>query len=407
MQILFIHQNFPGQFGRLASHLADDPNNTVVTLGERKEGKRFPHAKVHDYWYPKPKGGGPQTHGYIRGLEADTRRGQSVYRAMRTLKGKGYSPDVVYGHPGWGDTLFVKDVFPDAKLICFWEFFYSNEGSDRNFDPEFPSTEDGMLRTRMLNSTQLLAFESSDWGITPTMWQKSQFPSFMQETMSQVFDGIDTDIVRPNPDAVVQISDGPKLARDDEVLTYIARNLEPYRGFHTFMRSLPSILERRPNCQVLIVGEDGVSYGKRLPEGETYKQMYQDEVGFESDRIHFLGRLSYSNYLSVLQVSSVHLYLTYPFVLSWSCVEAMGVGCAVIGSATPPVQELLIDDENGLLVEDMLDPQGVADKVVETLERRNDLDEIRQAARQAIVENYDFKTVCLPQQIELIRRLTG
>jgi len=408
MRILFIHQNFPGQFGRLARRLAGDPNNTVVTLGEQKNGKRFSHPDVQDYWYPKPKGAGKDTHHYLRRLEGDTRRAQAVYRALRTLKNKGFRPDVVCAHPGWGETLFLKDVFPHTRLLCYWEFYYNAYQGGHGFDPEFPADENSVLKLRLTNATQLQAFADCNMGMTPTAWQKSRFPKFMQEKMVTIHDGIDTDEVRPDPEASFQIGkNGPELNSEDEVLTYVARNLEPYRGFHSFMRALPSILERRPNCRVLVVGADGVSYGSRPPKGTTYRQMYMEETGLHSDRVHFLGRLSYADYLSVLRISSAHLYLTYPFVLSWSFLEAMSAGCVVVGSATSPVTEVIRDGENGFLIEDMLDPQSVADKVVETLGRRRDLEEVRRAARQTVVEGYDFKRVCLPRQLELIQTLTG
>ena len=406
MRILFIHQNFPGQFGRLARRLADDPKNTVVTLGEQRKGKRFSHPGVQDYWYPKPKGAGKETHNYLRRLEGDTRRAQTVYRALRTLKDRGFTPDVVCAHPGWGETLFLKDVFPSARLLCYWEFYYNAHQGGHGFDPEFPVDENSVLKLRMTNATQLQAFADCDMGMTPTLWQKSRFPTFMQKCMVQVHDGIDTDAVRPDPDASFQVGkSGPVLTAEDEVLTYVARNLEPYRGFHSFMRALPAILEQRPECRVLVVGADGVSYGSRPPGGTTYRRMYMEETGLDSDRVHFLGRISYAEYLSVLRISSVHLYLTYPFVLSWSCLEAMSAGCVVVGSATSPVTEVIRDGENGFLIEDMLAPQCVADKVVEMLGRRRELEKIRRAARKTVVEGYDFKRVCLPRQLKLIKAL--
>lgn len=405
MQLLFLHKNLPGQFSRLAPALARDPAHTVWTLGEQRPGKRFLHPGVRDYWYPVPVGAGNDTHPYVRSFEANVRRGQSVYSALQRMKTLGCTPDVVVGHPGWGETLFVKDVFPRTKLLCYWEFFYRSQGADLGFDPEFPVSQNVILRNRMLNATQLTAFEPCDWGVVPTRWQESLFPECMRERMTRVFDGVDTKEVRPDPAAVFQVPNGPKLSRNDEVLTYVARNLEPYRGVHSLIRALPSILKRRPHCRVLVVGEDGVSYGQHLPEGQTYKQRYLDEVGLHSERVHFLGRLSYEQYLAVLQVSSVHLYLTYPFVLSWSFMEALAAGCLVLGSATAPVLEVLRDGENGLLVPDMLDPACVADRTVEALARRGGLDGLRETARRTALEQYDFERVSLPAYERMLRSL--
>ena len=408
MRILFLHQNFPGQFGRLAAHLAQDTDNQVVTLGEQKGGKRFRVAGVHDYWYAAPDKASDATHHYLRRLEGEVRRGQGAYRAMRELKKKGFDPDVVYAHPGWGEALFAKDIFPKAKLICFWEWYYNAFDGGHGYDPEFPAALDSVLRTRITNATHLLTYPAADWGITPTQWQRNRFPEFMHRNMSVIHDGIDTTLVKPDPDVVFQVS-GTDIAvtRKDEVLTYVSRNLEPYRGFHTFMRALPEILESRPNCRVLIAGENGVSYGAKLPKGQTYKQKYLDETGLKSDRVHFLGRLPYMDYLKMLQVSTVHTYLTYPFVLSWSSMEAMAAGCLMVGSDTPPVREVLEDEKNGRLVRKPLDPKAVAERIVDTLAEAPELKHLRDNARRSMVENYDFKTVCLPKQLEMIRNQLG
>ena len=406
MNILFIHQNFPGQFGRLTAHMAAQPDCRLVCLGEQKKNKnvRIPGAEV--YWYKSPSGAGKDTHHYLRGLEANVRRGQTVYRACRKLRDDGFTADVVYVHPGWGESLYVKDVFPKARVICFYEFYYGSSSRDFNFDPEFPAQEDDYPKVRTKNATHQLTFDGCDIGLSPTEWQKAQFPDYFRDRIRVVHDGIDTDLVKPDPATVVSLNGVGELSAKDEVVTFCNRNLEPYRGFHSFMRALPEILRRRPNCRALLIGDDGVSYGKRLPDGETYKKRYLAETGPELgenlSRVHFLGRIPYSVYLSILRISSVHVYLTYPFVLSWSSMESMAAGCLVVGSDTPPVREVLAHGETGFLV-DFFDPAAIAEQVVEVLERREELAPMRVAARERIVQNYDCKTVCLPKLEALIR----
>ena len=407
MNILFIHQNFPGQFGKLAEKLAENPENRIITLGEKRGNKRFRKPGVIDYWYGKPDTSSPSTHTYLRLMDSNVRRGQAVYKALRALRKRGENPGIVVVHPGWGESLFIKDIFPQAKVILYCEFYYSSCGGDFGFDQEKEPNEDAYLRIRIKNSTQLLAIENFDAGYSPTQWQKKQFPDFVQDKIRCIHDGVDTVKVFPNPEASLKLGEnGPVITPADEVLTYCARNLEPYRGFHIFMHTLPEILERRPECRVIIVGGDEVSYGRNLPKGQTYREKMIAETGLDSDRVHFLGRVPHAQYLSMLQCSTVHAYLTYPFVLSWSAVEAMSAGCLIVGSDTEPVREVIQDGKNGFLV-DFHDSDAFADKIVWALENREKMSGIRAAARQTVVDKYNFETRSLPSLLALIEEFSS
>ena len=261
-------------------------------------------------------------------------------------------------------------------------------------------------RARARNAHLLLGLECCDDGISPTEWQKRQHPAAFWPKISVVFDGIDTDVVRPDPAAGFTLPSGRILTRGDEVVTYVARNLEPYRGFPSFMRAVPDILRRRPSAQILIVGGDDVSYGRSPLNGKTWRETMLEEVGpLDPSRVHFLGKLPYQRYLSMLQVSSAHVYLSAPFVLSWSCLEALAARCVIVGSATPPVQEVIEDGRNGLLV-DFFSPTEIAERVAEALARRHAMDAIRRRARDTVLERYDLSK-CLPRQIRIVRELGG
>jgi glycosyltransferase involved in cell wall biosynthesis len=400
---LFVHQNFPGQFPHVTRALAER-GNEVVAIGEtrRVQQRPPPHPRIRIVGYHAPKGSGAHTHHYLRGLEAHVRRGQAVFRVVHRLQQQGFHPDVVVAHPGWGEALFLRDAFPGARHIHYLEFFYRAEGADVGFDPEFPASLDDYCRVRIKNATQLLSFESADTGISPTHWQKTRYPADWQARIAQIHDGIDTRRVCPDSTAKVDVG-GTALSAEDEVLTYVARNLEPYRGIHTFMRAVPAILEQRPATHILIVGGDDVSYGRPLEGGGNYREHYQKEWRNDIDRsrVHFLGRLPYAEYLRVLRISSLHVYLTYPFVLSWSMLEAMSTGCVVLGSATAPVQEVIRDGENGYLT-DFFDAQFLARRAVELLSARHDLSAMRKAARETIRSAYDLETICLPKMLSLI-----
>jgi glycosyltransferase involved in cell wall biosynthesis len=406
MNILFIHQNFPGQYRHLAAALAMEPSHQVVAIGE-KNSNQAKIDNVRYVWYEKPRGASASTHHYIRGLEAHIRRGQAIIPALEMLKKNRFLPDVICVHPGWGEGLFLKEFYPDVPVIGYFEFYYHGRGVDVGFDPEFPSTINDMARVRVKNATNLLSLEACDYGISPTHWQKSQFPEAFQDKIAVIHEGIDTDTVRGNPEIRINFENkGMTLSRESEVITFVNRNLEPYRGFHVFMRSLPKILASRPNAHVLILGGDEVSYGKRPSEGMTYRQTYLSEVDIDLSRVHFLGRIPYEHFLAVLQVSSVHVYLTYPFVLSWSMLEAMSCGCRLVASATPPVMEVIRDGVNGLLV-DFFSPEEIAAKVIDVLTNPGRFEDMRQNARRTIVEKYDSKRVCLPAQVEYIKKVSS
>ncbi|MGQ0526295.1 MAG: glycosyltransferase, partial [Betaproteobacteria bacterium] len=301
---------------------------------------------------------------------------------------------------------FLKDIWPLAKMLALLEFFYATRGLDFDFDPEFHKPDparDAKLRAK--NAHLLLALADMDCGLAPTEFQRSTIPLAFRDRVRVIFDGIDTNVVRPDGAASVEIG-GRTLRPGDEVLTLVNRNLEPYRGYHVFMRALPEILRRRPAALVLIVGGDEVSYGAAAPAGKTWKQIFLDEVKDRLDmsRVFFLGRIPYASYLKVLRVSRCHVYLTYPFVLGWSCIEAMSAGCLVVGSRTPPVEEVIEHGKNGLLV-DFFDGAALAETVVDALARPDHYAPMRTAARETAVARYDLKSICLPQQIALLERL--
>jgi glycosyltransferase involved in cell wall biosynthesis len=407
-KILFIHQNFPGQFKNLAPAL--------VSLGHQVRalaisGQRIEGVDLVSY---KPQRGTSQIiHPWVAEFETKVIRGEACGQAMLNLRREGWTPDLVIAHPGWGESLFVKDVWPSAKLISFLEFYYAAQGTDVGFDPEFAKQGFGEdARLRLKNANNLLALEASDWGLSPTEWQRSSLPKFFQGKVSVIFDGIDTDLVRPDPKVSLRLGkpNAPDneqmiLRAGDELVTFVNRNLEPYRGYHVFMRALPKILEQRPTARVLLVGGDGVSYGAKPPEGKTWKQIFLDEVAtqVDSSRLHFLGNVPYQAYLKLLQISACHVYLTYPFVLSWSCIESLSTACLVVGSKTPPVVEAISNGVNGLLV-DFFDVDRLASTVINVLSHSEDFLAMRVRARELAIEHYDLRRRCLPKQLELVNQ---
>ncbi len=404
MNYLFIHQNFPGQYRHLVAHLASQPSNRVYFLTQPNENAM---PGVHKIVYPKDQRGFINCHAYALELDRAINTGAAAAEACRGLREQGFRPDLIIGHSGWGETLFIKDVFPDVPLLANFEFFYHASGVDADFDPEFVSIFNDPSRLRARNGINLLAFQGADWGHSATRWQRSLHPAELQSRISVIHEGVDTQRVRPNPNETFKLPGSDlTLTRRDEVVTYVARNLEPYRGFHVFMRALPQLLRSRKRAHVVIVGEDGVSYGAPPPPRSTFRDMMLQEVGDRLDlkRVHFVGLLEYAAYLKLLQISSAHVYLTYPFVLSWSFVEAMAAGCLIVGSATAPVLEVLRDGENGLAV-DFFAYRELAQRLEEVLARREDFESVRQAARATAVSQFDLQSVLLPRWVALMEDL--
>lgn len=411
MRLLFVHQNFPGQYRYLAPALAGSPENEVIGIGEEANIRRAQgfHPRVRLLAYPQPQGASPQTHHYLHSTEAAIRRGQAVVRLALALRAQGFVPDVICAHPGWGEALFLKDAFPSARLLLYLEFFYRGCGSDLGFDPEFPASLDDQCRVRMRNATQLISLDAADACISPTIWQRDQYPAAFRERIHVIHDGVQTHLVFPAPVDEFLLPDGRGTLRSgDEVITYVARNLEPYRGFHTFMRALPAVLAARPKAQVLIVGGDEVSYGRRPANGENYREIYLREVGDRIDtrRVHFLGKVPYRVFLDVLRLSCAHVYLTYPFVLSWSLLEAMACACPLIASNTAPVREVVQSGRNGLLV-DFFSPAAIAEGMVSVLDKPEQMQPLRAQARRDIEERFDLERIALPRLISLVKALAS
>ena len=408
MDILFIHNNFPGQFKHLAPALAAQ-GHRVLALTPRVDGvKKWEGVTVVPYQIKAPKA--QQVHSWLLDMDTKLHRAEGAYRAAVDLKKQGFNPVAVIAHPGWGESLFMKDVWPDARLGLFCELYYQSVDGGMNFDPEFPVREVATepLRIRMKNLNNRLHHEIMDAGICPTKFQLSSYPDSLKSKITISHDGIDTHNVRPNPEARLEIA-GLSLTKEDEVITFVNRNLEPYRGYHIFMRALPELLKRRPNATVLIVGGDGVSYGAAAPRGQTWKQIFIDEVRDQiSDedwaRVHFLGKIPYDKFLTMLQVTSAHVYLTYPFVLSWSMIEAMASEAPIVANDVAPVTEVLVDGQNGLLV-DFFDKDGLVDRVCTVLDDKELAARMGKAARELAVSKYDLKSVCMPNQLNWIENL--
>ena len=356
--------------------------------------------------YGAARGNGQDVHPLALETETKVIRAEACAAAAEQLKQQGFQPDIICGHPGWGELLFLPYIWPNTPVLLYQEFFYQIHGFDYDFDPEFQSELPWQkcAKAHMKNANTLLNLEAATWNITPTGFQRSSFPERFHQRISVIHDGIDPNAApaKANSKLSLTLKDGQELKLGDPIVTFVNRTIEPYRGCHSFIRSIPHLQELNPTARVVIVGEEkGVSYGSACPDGE-WKDVFLKEIegSYEPSRVHFAGSLDYNDFLKLLKLSQAHVYLTYPFVLSWSLLESMCSACAIVGSATAPVMEVIRDGQNGLLV-DFFQPKAIAEAVNQLLRDRALARELGTQARKDALARYSLER-CLPRQLELI-----
>jgi glycosyltransferase involved in cell wall biosynthesis len=406
LKFLFVHQNYPGQFLHIVRRLVATGKHEVVFI---TEPNRNAIPGVRKVPYACPPLDTSETHIVARELDNGARRAEAVFKTAFGLKHLGYKPDIIIGHHGWGEMLNLRDLWPDAPMLGYFEFYYRYDRADVGFDPEFPSDSADFPRIRAKNAINHIALNLGGTGQCPTEWQLSTYPEWARPRIELLWEGVDLDTCSPDPVArkkTLKIGD-MTIRPTDKLVTYVSRDLEPYRGFHVMMRALPDLMRARKDIKVVMVGGDGISYGSRPREGGTWRERMLAEVGQDIDmsRVVFPGRVAYDTYLAALRRSDAHVYLTYPFVASWSMREALAVGCPVIGGDTETVGEFITHGENGLLTP-TLDPRALAGAVLNLLEDKSLTRTLRQNAR-AYAERRLAMGDYLDSYCRLIGRLTG
>ena len=402
MKCLVIHKHLPGQFEHLIRAILDNPNNEVFGIGQSFSPQLHTLFGLDiEIYYPLAIVDHP-LHDCLYSHADNLGNGLAVANVLTRLKQEGYVPDICIAHISWGEVIYFKDIYPDVPLIGYCEFYYHAIGVDADFDPNFPLTQHDIYKIRSANAALLLSLANIDVGISPTQWQKRLFPREFHHKIKVIHEGLDLSEFKPNADAILQLPNGQILSHNDKVVSYATRNLEPYRGFHVFMRSISSICANQPDCHIVIAGGDDVAYGLPIRHG-TYRQNLINELGIDSNRIHFVGKLPRADYLNLLQITSAHVYLTVPFVISWSMLEAMAMGCPIVASDTPPVKEFLQHERNGLLV-DFFSPEEITQSVIQLLNNLKLGEILGENARHHIIHEVNSKSA-IRKYFSLINRL--
>lgn len=384
--VLFIHNNFPAQFRDLASGLLAR-GVPCCAIGQDHAGVM---AGVRTARYTLPRGSTPGIYPLAVRAEADLLRARSAYDAARALQGEGWDPEVIVGHPGWGEMTYLREVFPNARQVAFAEFYYRGRGLDVGFDNEFfPLEQESVFKAEAKNAVMGLAYAEADAIVSPTRFQASALPRAFRERAYIIHEGVDVGAIRPAPPEPFVLDDGRVIAPGTPVITHVNNNMEPLRGLHILARALPRLLAEVPDAEVLIVGDtDKRAYGGSAPEGRTWRDACFDGVEYDPARVHFLGRVEHARMLAALRLGAAHVYYTYPFVLSWSLVEAMASGCYVIGSDTPPLHDAIEDGINGRLLP-FFDVEALSAAMIAACRVPAASDGLRAAARATAVAAFD------------------
>ncbi|MTE01142.1 glycosyltransferase [Paracoccus sp. YIM 132242] len=375
--ILIIHDHFPGQFGALALHLA--ANGWDVTFATRTMPVINPGYRVVSF--TPHRGPSSKTHPYAQPMDRAVLTGQAFARTGIALRNEGYRPHVIVCHSGWGAGLFAKDIFPEARLVSYAEWWYNSPGADiaflaGSYPDVIDSGPDARMMERARNAHLALDLSSADACLCPTHFQAAQFPASIKRDLIVGHDGIDTSFFSPGPPEDPTL--GGRVPDDARVVTFATRGMEPHRGFPEFMKAVPSIIAADRRIHVVIAGQNKVVYGPRSIRVRDWKAEALSTLNLDPARVVFTGALRVNEYRNLLRRSDAHVYLTVPFVLSWSMLEAMSAARRLVLSDTSPVREFA---GTGQAILSAISPPSIADAVLEALD---DVSDRSQRARDLI-----------------------
>lgn len=378
--VLFVHNNFPGQFGDLAS-LLTARGVPCLAIGQHYAPGQ---VGVKIARYTLGRGSTPNIFPLAVRAEADLLRARSAYDAAMALKAEGWDPEVIVGHPGWGEMTFLSEVFPAAKTVAFAEFYYHGRGYDVGFDTALQGDVDieSVLRADGKNGAMAMAYAGADAIVAPTPFQAGSLPRRLRDGVRVFHEGIDVEAIRPAPPQPFALDDGRVLAPGTPVVTHVNNHMEPLRGLQTFARALPRLLAEAPDAHAILIGDPNRKpYGGSAPDGKTWQDVCFETIDYDPARVHFLGRVPHDRMLAALRLGVAHVYYTYPFVLSWSLSEAMASGCYVIGSDTGPVRDAIQDGVNGRLLP-FFDHDALSDALIAACRDPQASAAMRMAARK-------------------------
>lgn len=394
MHVLFIHQNFPAQFGHIAAYLVQRKGFRSTFVSQQPPGN---DGGVERIQYQIRGGATQQTHYCSRSFENAIWHSHGVFEALQARPD--IKPDLVVGHSGFLSTAFLRELY-DCPIVNYFEYYYHTRGTDMDYRPDFPYPALNHLRARARNAGLLMDLEECDAGYSPTRWQRGLMPRTYRHKLRTIFDGVDTNLWRPQPGLPRSV--GERALPDDvRIVTYVSRGMESIRGFDIFMKVAKLLCQRRRDVVFVVVGEDRVCYGGDLEftGGQSFKEWVLARDDYDLSRFIFTGLMPIPALAQLFSISDLHVYLTVPFVLSWSLMDALACGATVLASNTAPVREMIEHDRNGLLV-DFFDVEGLADAAERVLDAPDEYRRLGQAGADMIRQRYSLE-VCLPRMLDL------
>jgi glycosyltransferase involved in cell wall biosynthesis len=395
MHVLFVHQNFPAQFGHLAGYLTQRHGYRCTFVTEKRSGTV---SQIELIGYTPQGGATTHNHYCTRTFENSTRHAIGVYEALKARPD--IKPDLIVGHSGFGSTLFLRELYGDTPIINLFEFFYRSKGTDMDFRKEFPPNPMDYLRSRARNATILLDLDNCNRGYCPTQFQRSLFPQEYQPKLNTIFDGVDTNVWIPMPN-LPRVINGVQIPDGMKIVSYATRGMESMRGFDIFMRGANILSKMRKDVIFLIAGQDRVCYGgdAKFTGGKSFKEWVFSQEEYDQSRFMFLGLVPPAELAKLFNLTSVHVYLTVPFVLSWSLVNALSCGATILASDTAPVREMIQHGQNGILF-DFFSPESMAELANQLLDRHEEYRPLGHNGAALVREKYSID-VCLPQMVQM------
>lgn len=400
MHVLFVHKNFPAQFGHVAVWLIKQHGWQCSYVSELPEEEI---AGIRRIRYT-PAGGAKETTHYLsRTFENQVAHAQGVFEACKAARY--LRPDLIVGHSGFGSTLFLPELWPGVPIINYFELYYHTRDSDVDFRPDFPIPELHLLRVRARNAMLLLDLQTCAAGYAPTEWQRSRFPAEYLPKLECIFDGIDREFWHRREN-LPRVVGGREIPPGTRIVTYVSRGFESMRGFDIFMKVAARICEARSDVVFAVVGSDRICYGgdESYIREKTFREHVLKNGHYDLSRFIFTGKVPPAELRDLFAISDLHIYLTVPFVLSWSLMNALACGCTVLGSDTPPVREMIRHEENGLLA-GFFDIDALTREALRVLEDPPAFRQRLGAAGEAMIDEKYALTSTLPRMVELFERV--
>lgn len=390
MKYLFVHDACPGQFIHLFRYLHRQRGTEILAASRKGTTQKLP---VQQVVYEMPDNASK-----LGARQSASALGLDLAQKLQPFVEKGYRPDFIISHSSSGAALYLRDLFPDARFTSFLEWYYQNPSAiDVKNEQAFHKV---CAANAARNGIIAEEFGGADAAYAPTKFQRSQFPNRWQDGMHVAHEGVDTSVFAPDPTATFAHGNHV-FTSEDEVITYAARGMEHTRGFAAFMRAVAKVQKERANVHVLIAGADRKCYDPGGRGKAGLKSWAEKKVDYDPARTHFVGLVKEPEFIKMLQVSSLHAYLSIPFVLSWSCLNAMSVGIPVLASDNAPVQEVITDGQNGRLV-DPKNIDSIVEHMVALLDDPAEATQMGRAGRETILADFEL-AACVDRQLKIIQ----